>query len=257
MKAVVVVLLLSVALSAQGPQSAGGERVVGWWSDLFADPRVSLTAVLKDAERWRGRSVRFDLTLKESIPHPGGLFTRLQSASHSAFAGWPDEAPLWVRDVWDSPMRTLFAEKGSEAERVLRRVGRYGRVSVTARVVEVFGERPWMLVTAATPLEGRFDDAGLAGLVKAFTLKEHRRYEAAAETFARSARPEWPAAGRKLALLEEGRCLAAAGRTEEGAVKLVAAVAVDDDPTVRAELAAMRSASRPASRPAPASRPKP
>jgi hypothetical protein len=67
MKAVVVLLLLSVALSAQGPQSAGGEHV-GWWCDLFADPRVSLTAVLKDAERWRGRSVRFDLTLEESIP---------------------------------------------------------------------------------------------------------------------------------------------------------------------------------------------
>lgn len=254
---VVVAIVMSAALAAQGPPSAGGERVVGWWGDLFTDPRVPLSAVARAPEGWRGRSVRFDVTLRECVPHPGGLFTSLQSENHVAFAGWPDEAPLWKKDVWDAPIKTLFAAKGSEAERAMRRAGRYGRVAVTARVVEVFGHRPWILVTAATVLDGRFDDAGLASLVKAFTLKEHRRYEAAADVFARSARPEWPASGRKLALLEEGRCLALAGRRDEGAVKLVAALAVDDDPAVRAELAAMRTDKAPASRPAPESRPSP
>ena len=217
----------------------------------MVSPRVPLTKVMSEPEVWRGRTIQFEITMNENIPHPGGLFTVLQSSHHVAFAVWAEESPLWRKDVFDSPLRTVFAAKGSEAEKALRRAPRYGRLNVTARVVEVLGARPWLLVTSTAPLDGAFDDASLASIIKAFRLKELRRYEAAAEQFARSARPSWPKSAQRVALAEEGRCLVDAGREAEGALKLVAALAIEDDPSLRAELASARRKERPTSRQSP------
>jgi hypothetical protein len=217
----------------------------GWWDDVFADREATLAEVMAAPEAFRGRVVRFRVQFAKTRRPADVFHTQFDPDRWLNFGAWADEAALWDAATFRAEHPFFFMARDHVESKAVADAAPYARFALRARVSEVLRGVPWLEVLGATPLPGRMTEGSLLRLVKAAKLREHRRFEAAADEMRLADDAALPVATRIAVLRDCAACYAAAGRRREAAAALKDAVALrPDDATLAADYAAAKTAAR-------------
>ncbi|HMS15370.1 MAG TPA: hypothetical protein PKA37_00930 [Planctomycetota bacterium] len=201
----VLIALLPSAVSAQGG---------GWWDDLFAAKRLTLSELVKDPVTYRGSEVILTVQIKGKEKIEETFLTSIQDAKHLRLSVWSEDAALWDKDVHDRPFTRIFAVRSSAAAERLKQAPLYSRFRISGRVIEVIKGEPWIEVATADPIPLQIDEPTLIHLVKARTLKNINRLTAAAVEFRSADHEGLPLAVRTMTMREEAECFHRIGKSD-------------------------------------------
>ncbi|MEE9392285.1 MAG: hypothetical protein V3W41_07245 [Planctomycetota bacterium] len=197
-----------------------------WWGDVYEQKAVSLESIMKAPHAFRGIDVTFVVQFQSlgSIENP--YYTRFEKEQYVNFAVWGDDAQLWEKSAYESTFPYLFIDRFMKESKEILKARTYDRFIVTGRVTSVFRGKPWIEVVGLKAIEGRMTEPSLIRLVKAYKLKKHRRFDAAAAEFQLAMNKDMTEPMQKHIFHEEGRCLAAVDRFEAALVPLGKAFAL-------------------------------
>lgn len=207
-----VISAAAFVLALALPSFAGPES---WWSDVLDHETVPLAKILENPAGFRGLEVAFVMQFHRLGTIDNPFYTPFEKESYVNFSCWGDEMPLWDKDVYKNDFPYLFVERNTELSQMITKARLYDRMVVVARIEAIFRGKPWIEVVSIEPLEESMTEPALVHLVKAFTLKRVRRWDAAAAEFQLSCAPGLPDPIKVMSLREQGLCLAAADRCED------------------------------------------
>jgi hypothetical protein len=211
----------------------GGED--GWWSRLFDEKVVPLEKLLQNPEPFRGMKVAFVIQFHRLGTIENPYFTRFDDDWYLNFSAWPDSAPLWNREVYRRDFPCLFVRRGTDLASAITAAPVYSRWVVIGEVADIFKGVPWIEATQLRRLELSLTEPSLVRMVKGLTLKEHRRFDAAAQEFRLADHEALPLAVRTLVMREEAECLERAGRADAARLRREEALRVwPEDPHLAA-----------------------
>lgn len=188
------------SVRAPRPAPATGEPAPATLAALGADPLAHL-----------GREVTFRFAV-ESFPETWNPFlTRFGRDDYIAVSAWADEQQLWLREEWENPAATLFARRGSIAERVIEGAPRYARFEATGRVRQVFLGRPWIEVERVQRLASELGEGTLLHASRAMQRMQAGQWTLAAQELERALAVDVPAHAREALDALRRDCLARAG----------------------------------------------
>lgn len=206
----VILTALLLALVAM-PAAANN----GWWDDVYEQKTVSLEAILKDPIAFRGLEVSFVVQFHRLGTIDNPYYTPFEKERYLNFSCWSDEAEIWDKKVYRQDFPYMFIDRMAKESAIVLKSRTYDRYLITGRVESIFRGKPWIEVVAFKKLEERMEEPVLIRMVKAFKLKNVRRYDAAASEFAAAVRDTLPRHIRSRLLRESGVCLAAVQRWDE------------------------------------------
>jgi hypothetical protein len=154
-------------------------------SDLARDPLADL-----------GEEVRLVLQFGAPLASWNPYLTRFGAGDFAGYEAWGDERFLWERAAFDAPERTLFARRGSSAERVLADAKPYQRFLVRAVVREVFLGKPWIEILAAERLAEEVSEGSLLHAIRGLELLAEGQKDLARAQIERAAAGFLPAHAR-------------------------------------------------------------
>jgi hypothetical protein len=204
--------LFAVALVALASTALAQDS---WWNDAYEQKTVRLADVLKAPRAYKGLDVSFVVQFNSvgSLDNP--FYTKFEKDQFVNFSAWGDEAQLWDKAEYKSDYPYLFIDRIKKDAQTILSAKSYDRFLVTGRVESIFRGKPWIEVKGLKPLEGKLTEPSLIRMVKAYKLKSHRRFDAAAAEFQLAQVKSLPSHVRGLVLREQGTCLAAVDRFED------------------------------------------
>lgn len=204
--------VLAVALIALAAPAIAQDS---WWNDAYEQKTVRLADILKTPRAYKGLDVSFVVQFNAvgSLDNP--FYTKFEKDQYVNFSAWGDEARLWVKSEYKGDYPYLFIDRIKKDSQTILNAKSYDRFLVTGRVESIFRGKPWIEVKGLKPLEGKMTEPALIRMVKAYKLKSHRRFDAAASEFHLAAVKSLPTHVTGVVLREKGTCLAAAERFED------------------------------------------
>src|SRR5262249_17410180 len=131
--------------------------------------------------------------------------------------------------AYESDFPYLFVRRDGADFRLVNGAAIYDRFAVTAVVRDVIKGKPWIEVTSVRKLPEKMSEGSLVHLVKGLTLRDHRRFEAAAREFEAAGADTLPLNVRLLGMREGAFALLYAKNPKAAEEKLVAAQTLDPD----------------------------
>jgi hypothetical protein len=199
----------------------------GWWDDVFSERSVTLGVVLASPEVWRDVPVSFVFQFRQPAKAGPSFFTKFEPDQWLNFVAWPDEAPLWEKKAFDSDFPHLFIRRDSPDAKVVGAAAIYDRFLASAVVRDVIKGKPWIEVTAVRKLPEKISEGSLVHLVKGLTLRDHRRFEAAAREFEAADGDTLPVSVRLVGMREHALALLNARDPKAAEERMLAALALD------------------------------
>jgi hypothetical protein len=180
---------------AGGPQERAPAPLAAV-EDLASDPLAHL-----------GRELRLLVQAQDELARWNPYVTRFGAGDYRAFRAWSDSQCLWRKTDWEAPAATLFARRGSPAERALASAHRYQRLEVTVRVAQVFLGRAWLEVVSASPLRGAIGEGSILHASRAVGLMNEGRWQLALDNLDRASLGDMPEPAREELRRLRERCL--------------------------------------------------
>ncbi|MEZ6194976.1 MAG: hypothetical protein R3F20_04480 [Planctomycetota bacterium] len=214
-------IVIAVVLSLVAPLAFGTDS---WWDDAYEQKTVKLSDIVKTPKAYKGVDVTFVVQFNSvgSIDNP--FYTKFEKDQFVNFSVWGDESQLWVKDQYKNDFPYMFIDRIKKDAQAILTAQTYDRFIVTGRVESIFRGKPWIEVTGLKPLETKLTEPALIRMVKAYQLKGHRRFDAAAAEFRLAQVATLPEGVKNLTLREEGMCLAAVERYEDALPPLAKAL---------------------------------
>lgn len=239
-----------VATSAQ-PEPAKAEAAKpdrpagGWWDDVFTERSVTLAKVLASPDAYRDVPISFTVQFHQVSKTGPSFFTRFDPDSWLGFSAWAEDAALWEKKAYETDFPYLFVRRDGPDLRTVNAAAIYDRFTLAAVVRDVIKGKPWIEVTSVRRLPEKMSEGSLVHLVKGLTLRDHRRFEAAAREFGAADCETLPLQVRLLGMREEAFALLHARKPRVAEERLVAALALDPQSSeTAAALAHVREAMR-------------
>ena len=107
---------------------------------------AELTDLRADPGPWFGRRVRFHFQFSGPRREWQPFLTRFGPADFVAFEAWGDREYPWDVEVFENPLSTLFARRGSVVEASLALARKHQRFEAVGVVRDVFLDEPWIEV---------------------------------------------------------------------------------------------------------------
>jgi hypothetical protein len=209
-------------------ESAKPERPDGgWWDDVFTERTVTLTKVLASPDAYRDLPINFTVQFHQIAKTGPSFFTRFEPDSWLGFSAWSEDAPLWEKKAYENDFPHLFVRRDGADFRTVNGAAIYDRFSVSGVVRDVIKGKPWIEVTSVRRLPEKMSEGSLVHLVKGLTLRDHRRFDAAAREFQAADADTLPLQVRLLGMREEAFALLNAKKPLAAEERLVAALALD------------------------------
>jgi hypothetical protein len=203
----------------------------GWWDDAFTEKEVALSKVLASPEAWRDVPVSFVVQFHQIGKAGTSFYTRFESDTWLNFSGWADDCALWEKRAFESDFPHLFVRRDAADCRVVSSASVYDRLAVSGIVRDVIKGRPWIEVTSVRPLLEKMTEASLVRLVKGLTLRDHRRFDAAAREFEAADADTLPVSVRIFGMREHAYALLNARKPKAAEERLLTALSLDPDNT--------------------------
>jgi hypothetical protein len=203
--------------------------VGGWWDDTFAEREVPLSTILAKPEAWRDVPVAFVVQFHQIGKAGSSFFTRFEPDTWLGFSAWTDDAALWEKKAFESDFPHLFVRRDGADARIVTSAAIYDRLAVSGVVRDVIKGRPWIEVTSIRTLPEKMTEASLVHLVKGLTLRDHRRFEAAAREFEAADAVTLPVSVRVLGMREQAYALLNARKPKAAEERLLTALSLDPE----------------------------
>jgi hypothetical protein len=201
----------------------------GWWEDVFAERNVALSKILEKPEAWRDVPVVFVVQFHQLGKASASFFTRFESDSWVGFSAWSDDAALWEKKTFDADFPHLFVRRNGADARVVGAAAIYDRLIIGGVVRDVIKGKPWIEVTSVRTLPEKMTEASLVHLVKGLTLRDHRRFDAAAREFELADAETLPVPVRLVGMREHAYALLNSRRPKAAEERLLTALSLDPD----------------------------
>lgn len=211
------------------PAAKVDKPVGGWWDDVFAERSIALGKILATPEGWRDLPVSFVIQFRQPVKNGASFFTRFEPDQWLNFSGWADEAALWEKKAFDSDFQHMFIRRTSGDYKIIAAAAIYDRFAVSGVVREVLKGKPWIEIVSVRKLQEKITEGCLVHLVKGLTLRDHRRYDAAAREFEAADGESLPVAVRLLAMREHAFALVNCRKPKSAEERLQTAVTLDPD----------------------------
>ncbi len=140
------------------------------WSDLAGFPC-----------RYQGVRVRFTIQFHGRLARWSPGPTRFGPGAFAAVSAWADEQYPWFENEFENPAARVFLRRGTELERTFASATTHQRFEVEGYVREVWLDRPWIELVAATPLEDAIGEATVFHAARALELMEEGTFVLADE----------------------------------------------------------------------------
>lgn len=136
---------------------------------------VQIEEVLEHPEVFKNQPIRFELMYNDYGDDDIWLpfYTPFTPDHFVPFSGWSPRAAVWMPDVYQRPMRTLFIERRSHEFDVHNWPARekFAVIEIEGTVLSVFDGIPWIHVTDISAVdEAQFTSESLGGLIRALEL---------------------------------------------------------------------------------------
>jgi hypothetical protein len=185
--------------------------------------------VLTSPEAWRDIPISFSVHFRQVAKNGASFFTRFESDQWLNFVGWADETALWDKKAFDADFKHLFIRRDSPDAKLVSAAATYDRFVLSCVVRDVIKGEPWIEVTAVRKLSERISEGSLVHIVKGLTLRDHRRFDAAAREFEAADADTLPKHVRMVTLREGAFALLNGKKPRAAEEKLVAALALDPE----------------------------
>ncbi|HUR29675.1 MAG TPA: hypothetical protein VM509_15905 [Planctomycetota bacterium] len=177
-------LPLALAACLAGMAMSDGSR--NPTDDTLSGARVTLSDVAKNAVDYLGSELRFTIQIESQPPEWNPYVTRFGTDDYRAVIAWGDEQDLWQREAYENPAAMLFARHGSPLEPVLDAAQRYARFDATGIVRQVLLGKPWIELTALSPLSQQFTTGSMIHAARGMELAASEHFDLAAQSFERA-----------------------------------------------------------------------
>jgi hypothetical protein len=211
------------------PAAKAEKPVGGWWDDAFAEREVPLSTILAKPEAWRDVPVTFVVQFHQIGKAGSSFFTRFEPDTWLGFSAWTDDAALWEKKAFESDFPNLFVQRNGADARIVGSAAVYDRLAVSGVVRDVIKGRPWIEVTAVRTLTEKMSEGSLVHLVKGLTLRDHRRFDAAAREFEAADAETLPTSVRVLGMREQAYALLNARKPKAAEERLLTALSLDPE----------------------------
>lgn len=201
----------------------------GWWDDLYRPDHVSLSKIVETPFAFQDVDVELEVQFRSVGTVGNPYYTPFEVGSHLNFVVWADDAALWKKPAHDASFPFMFISRRHQGCQMLLKARSYDRFRVTGRVSSVFRGRPWIEVRGIEALKEHITEPALIHLVKAFSFKKARRFDAAGAEFLLASSAPLPKVSMVMVLRERGLCLYAAKRFDEALVALDRALELNPD----------------------------
>ncbi|MEO6708056.1 MAG: hypothetical protein ABI054_07715 [Planctomycetota bacterium] len=158
----------------------------------IAGARVSLAEVAAHSTDYIGSELRFTVQVDSQPEQWNPYLTRFGTEDFAALIVWADEQNLWQQEDYDSPAAMVFVRRGTSLEPIAAAAQRYARFEVTGIVRQVLVARPWIELTAMTPLHPQFTTGSMIHASRGVELMTSEHFDLAAQSFERALASDLP-----------------------------------------------------------------
>jgi outer membrane biosynthesis protein TonB len=201
----------------------------GWWDDVFAERSVPLSKIIATPEAFRDVPVSFVVQFHQLGKAGTTFFTRFDPDTWLAFSAWADDAALWEKKAFEADFPHLFVRRDGPDLRAVSSAAVYDRLAVSGVVRDVIKGQPWIEVTSVRTLPEKMNEASLVRLVKGLTLRDHRRFDAAAREFEAADADTLPIPVRLVGMREHAYALLNSKKPRAAEERLMTALSMDPE----------------------------
>jgi len=172
--------LAGVAATGLG-LAAGPRPTTGATEITIPAPGVTWSELAGFPCRHHGAKVRFTIQFHGRPARWSAGPTRFGPGAFVAVSAWADEQLPWFENEFENPAARVFLRRGTDLERTFASATPHQRFEVEGYVREVWLDRPWIEVVAATPLEEAIGEATVFHAARALELMEEGTFVLADE----------------------------------------------------------------------------
>lgn len=194
MKAISRALPLALAAVLAGMAVSDGHR--NKIDGPISGGQIALSEVAQHATDYLGSQLHFTIQVESQPAEWNPYVTRFGAGDYRAVIAWGDEQDLWRPEAYERPAAMLFARKGSALEPILDAAQRYSRFEATGVVRQVLLGRPWIELSALTPLRPQFTTGSMIHASRGVELMASDHYDLAAQSFERAMASDLPERAR-------------------------------------------------------------
>ncbi len=166
-------LALLAAVAAAGFGKAAGPRPIPGGAEITTPaPGVAWSELAGFPCRQHGNRVRLTLQFHSLPARWSAGPTRFGPGAFAAVSAWADEQFPWFVNEFENPAARVFVRRGTDIERTFASATPHQRFEVEGYVREVWLDRPWIELVAATPLEEAIGEATVFHAARALELME-------------------------------------------------------------------------------------
>lgn len=166
-------LAVIAAVVAAGLGLAAGPRPTSSSREITGPaPAVTWSELAGFPCRHHGTKVRFTIQFHGRPARWSAGPTRFGAGAFVAISAWADEQLPWFENEFENPAARVYLRRGTDLERTFASATTHQRFEVEGYVREVWLDRPWIELVAATPLDEAIGEATVFHAARALELME-------------------------------------------------------------------------------------